>query len=920
MLIAKEPLNSSSMHRKTLQELYSEFKTSDRGLTNQEATTRLERHGPNIIEERKKKSLIVSFLEEFTDLMVVILIIAALIAAASGEPRDGGVILFIVILNATIGFIQKYKAEKALEALRKMLSPQAKVLRNGTMVEIPASQVVPGDILLLGEGDKIAADGRLIEENELEVDESSLTGESIPVTKNIVPIEKENLEIHECENRVFMGTAVTHGTAKALVIYTGMETEFGKIAHLTQATRKDKSPLQKELFKIGIFVGKVTLGISTILLLIGWLWQNKPFTETFLFATSVAVAAVPEGLPATVTIALAIGVQRLAKKNSIVKKLASVETLGATTVICSDKTGTLTKNEMTVVEAYFDDQPVSIEGRGYDPHGTWEKVKPSMTMEKLTAIATLCNNSKLQQKNNQWGIIGDPTEGALLVASNKTPYKPIQWIKAFKRIQELPFDSIRKMMTTIDQNKKTGEVHAHLKGAPDEVLKICTHYYKNGKVLKLTTAQRKIIAAHNEAMAKKALRVLAFAERPLGENNAKKDEKYNKALVEQNMIFVGLFGMIDPPRPEVYSAVEMAQNAGIKIYMITGDYGPTAVAIGRDLKIVQGNNVEIIAGAQLNKMNDKKLAQIFEDKKRQVVFARVSPEHKLKIVNALKKNGEIVAMTGDGVNDAPALKKADIGVAMGITGTDVSKEAADMVLVDDSFGTIVISIEEGRNIYSNLKKFVFYIFSCNIGELMTVFTAILLGLPQPLTAILILAVDLGTDVLPAIAIGVEPGEADLMKKPPRSQSEHIMKKNFVVHFLYLGLTIGIIVVSMYFWMLHQYGWSWGEPLNNETTTYLKASTAAFTLLVFIQMMNALNVRNSIQSIFKIGLFKNRWLVGAITLSIVTVIAFVEVPFFQSFLHTTNLTLEEWILLAIASISVFVIEETRKLIFRSAHKT
>lgn len=896
------------MHRKTRSQLYRLFKTRQNGLVHEEVQKRLKEHGANILAAKKKKSLLREFFEEFTDLMVIILIVAAIIAGIAGEPADAGVILFIVILNATIGFFQKYKAEKALEALKNMLSPQAKVIRDGKVQEVEAKNLVPGDIILVGEGDSIPADARLLEVNELQIDESALTGESVPVYKQSEAINKKELNLDEHENIVFMGTAVTHGTAKALVIRTGMDTEFGKIANLTQTTEKDKSPLQKELFKIGIFVGKVTLVISGILLLAGWLWQGKPFAETFLFATSVAVAAVPEGLPATITIALAIGVQRLAKKRSIMKKLSSVETLGSTTVICSDKTGTLTRNEMTVTEAYVDDQIVTIGGQGYAPQGKWDKA--SHTLQAFCETACLCNNAKQSRTHNKWGIIGDPTEGALLVASSKTTFTPIKILKQFKRIHELPFDSTRKMMTTLDQNRKTKKITAHLKGAPDEVLKICTHYTENGRTYKLTPKKRKEILAQNERMAKKALRVLAFAKRELDHEGIPRGKKeYSKALVEKQMIFVGLMGMIDPPRKEVFHAVEMAKKAGIKIYMVTGDFGITAQAIAQKLNIVE-KGAKVISGAELEKMKKNKLAKLLRENPN-LLFARVSPEHKLKIVRALKANGEIVAMTGDGVNDAPALKRADIGVAMGITGTDVSKEAADMILTDDSFGTIVSAIEEGRTIYNNLKKFVFYIFSCNIGELVTVFTAILLGIPAPLTAILILAVDLGTDVLPAIALGVDPPEPGLMDKPPRPQKEHIMHRGFVLHFVYLGLAIGLVVVSAYFWMLHRYDWAWGMELNHESLTYLKASTAAFALLVLIQMVNAFNSRSLQHSIFKLGIFSNRWLLGAITISIFTIIAFVELPFFQSMLHTTHLSLTEWLILAAMAFSILIIEELRK---------
>lgn len=891
------------MHRKTRTQLLRLFKTTENGLSSSEAKTRLNEYGYNELVAKKKKPLWLSFLEEFTDLMVIILIVAAAIAGLAGEPTDAGVILFIVLLNALIGFAQKFKAEKALEALKNMLSPHAKVLRNGKVIEIEAKLLVPGDIIFLSEGDSVPADARLLEENELQVDESALTGESVPVHKQTEAINKKTLHLDEHQNILFMGTSITHGTGHALIIRTGMKTEFGKIANLTQTTVKDKSPLQKELQKIGIFVGKITLVISGILLATGILVQGKSFVDTFLFATSVAVAAVPEGLPATITIALAIGVQRLAKKRAIVKKLSGVETLGSTTVICSDKTGTLTKNQMTVTTAYVNGELLNITGTGYSPKGTWS-VESNNAIKQLCQTATLCNNARHSKRKKQWHIIGDPTEGALLVAAIKNKVN----LPKFKRLQELPFDSERKMMTTIDHNMKSKKVIAHLKGAPDQVLKICTHILENGKIIKLTASKKKEILKQNDAMAKQALRVLGFANRELD------SKQYKKEQVEKKMVFIGLMGMIDPPRTEVFDAVRKAHLAGIKIYVITGDYGATAHAIARKLNIVQTSNVKVVTGEELNQLTERKLLSLLKQKKHELIFARVSPEHKLKIVRALKKQGEIVAMTGDGVNDAPALKRADIGVAMGITGTDVSKEAADMILVDDSFGTIVTAIEEGRTIYQNLKKFVFYIFSCNIGELVTVFTAIILNIPAPLTAILILAVDLGTDVLPAIALGVDPPEPGIMEKPPRSPKEHIMKKSFIAHFVYLGLFIGGIVVLMYFWMLQRYGWQWGNPLMDDSLNYLKASTAAFTLLVLIQMVNALNSRSLSQSIFKLGFFSNKWLIGAIGISLLTVYAFVELPLFQNLLHTTSLSMYEWGIITLASFSVLLIEEIRKAAF------
>ena len=929
------------MHKKTFSQLFAHFQTKENGLTKAEVQKRLRKYGYNEIKAKGKTPLWIQFFAEFKDLMVIILLAAVIISFWVGEHRDAAVILFIVLLNAIIGFIQKFKAEKALEALQKMVSPQAKVIREGQIVEIEAREIVPGDILIIEEGDKIPADARLFEENEVEVEEAALTGESVPVAKQASPIQKDELHLDEHQNIVFMGTTVAHGTGKAVVIHTGMDTEFGKIAHLTTSTKKDKSPLEKELFKVGIFVGKVTIIISALLFLVGFFGQGKEFSETFLFAVAVAVAAVPEGLPATITIALALGVQRLAKKNAIVKQLSSVETLGSTTVICSDKTGTLTKNEMTVQELWTRKQLFTVSGSGYKPEGrlrvhntnirisTNEKHPPGYDLELLSKqhppifdtidlacrVTTLCNNASLNEEKGKWKMIGDPTEGALLTMSAKAGFDLTKLNKNFKRLHEFPFDSKRKMMTTINKAKNGPKITAYTKGAPDSVIDNCESILINGKLQKLTQKDRVAILKQNDQMAGKALRVLALAYRELP---SILKEKYSKEGVEKNLTFIGLVGMIDPPREGVKEAVAETHAAGIKTYIVTGDNGLTAEAIARQIGLVKGKKVRIVTGTELNSMDEKKLLQEFK-KHPEIIFSRVSPEHKLKIVTAVKHRGEIVAVTGDGVNDAPALKRADIGIAMGIAGTDVSREAANMILADDSFSTIVTAIKEGRTIYENLKKFIFYIFSCNIGELVTVFAAILIGLPYPLTAILILAVDLGTDVLPALALGVDPPEPGIMQKPPRNPREHILKKSFIIHFVSLGTFIGAVVTGAFIWQLTQNGWVWGEALADDHWIYLKASTFAFALLVLIQMVNAFNSRSNVSSIFKIGVFSNRKLLAAIMISILTVLLFVEVPWIADYLHTTHLTAREWGLIALASLSVLVFEEVRKLIFRPREK-
>lgn len=930
-------------------ELFQQLGSTPEGLNEAEVEKRLQKYGKNILKVTKQKSWLREFFEEFTDLMVIILIIAALFAAFSGDLTDAGVILFIVILNAVIGFVQKYKAEKALEALNKMIAPKARVIRSGKEQTIDASLIVPGDLLVLNEGDQIPADAKLVEEFEIECQEATLTGESIPVPKNTEILNlKAKIPAIEDKNRIFMGTTVSHGSGKAIVISTGMKTEFGKIADLTVSTSKDKSPLQKELNRIGIFVGKVTLVISGILLIIGITLQGTSLVDAILFSASVAVAAVPEGLPATVTIALAIGVQRLARQKAIVKQLSSVETLGSTTVICTDKTGTLTKNEMTVKELHFGTYEASVNGAGYHPTGTIDIHCPDKAtitigvmdkfysdyaihkknldelqsdhpkiynpLEMLMHIGGVCNNAKLEIAETSTEMLGDPTEGAILTAAAKSGFAQEEVLAKHTIMHQIPFDSTRKRMAVIARNQETKKIYSYVKGAPDEIIEKCSHVMINNRITKIDYKIKKEIFAKNAAMAERALRVIGFAFKEMPENAIK--DKYSKEEAEENLVYVGMMGMIDPPRPEVQDAIYTAKKAGIKIFVLTGDHGLTAQAIGKQLDIISDKrNYQIVTGQQLNEMEDPELQEILNTKDLDVIFARVSPEHKLRVVTLLKHKGEIVAVTGDGVNDAPALKRADIGIAMGITGTDVSKEAANMILTEDSFANIVSAIKEGRTIYRNLKKFIFYIFSCNIGELFTIFIAIILGLPAPLTAVLILTVDLGTDVLPALALGIDPPEPGIMKKKPRDPKKHIMEKNFIGKFVFNGVAIGIIVTSVFLYNLIEGGWTWGTELARDSQLYLESSTLAFAILVLIQMVNAYNARSESKSVFQKGFFNNLYLAGAILISLVIVVAVVELPILQKAMNTTHLPPEKWALIAVGSLGILVVEEARKGIKR-----
>lgn len=994
------------------------------GLSTEAAQLALKQYGKNVLKPKKETPLIVQFLKQFADVLVIILVAAAAVAFYVGERVDAVIIGAIVLINAFIGFFQEYKAERAIEALRNMLQPKARVIRDNEEKSIDASRLVPGDVIILSEGDKVPADCILLNASELTVNESVLTGESVPVNKHMVietedaqiqPKESEYDAFHESkltdksglsdrasahninsENRIFMGTEVAHGTAMAQVIATGMSTEFGKIAQLTTSTKKDLSPLQKELKHIGSLVGKITLVIATLLFVVGYLFQKRPLVDTILFAISVAVAAVPEGLPTTITVALALGVQRLAKKNAIVKQLSSVETLGSTTVICSDKTGTLTKNEMTVQQLYFDNNTVSVTGIGYEPSGELSAVKSGMAqnnptlfvsftkdtlhlvayknptlyehLELLVRAAVLCNNARLtfvqspialpkaakvsfKDKFSQsvssfsaqgeaeaiyssaeeehgtaslsgegtWKILGDPTEGALLTAAEKAGFMSADIHVRHRRIFELPFDSQSKRMVVCNQDTQTNELFAYMKGAPDSIITLCTHTFENGQVVELTDEMRKNLLLKVDEMAYSALRTIAVAYKKVDredmtENPETHKKQYTRKELESHLVFLGLFGMIDPPREEVKEAVKLTHKAGIRTFIITGDHGTTAHAIARQLGIARPFGVNIVTGEMLNTIGDEKLLSLLAPGQ-ETIFARVSPEHKLRIVNALKNAGEVVAVTGDGVNDAPALKRADIGVAMGITGTDVSKEAANMVLTDDSFGSIVNAIIEGRTIYENMKKFTYFIFSSNIGELLALLITMFMGLPAPLTAVLILLINTLTDVFPSLALGVEPVEQAILDNPPRKPTERIMNKTFITRYCLTGLYIGMATAGMFIWNLMQHGWNFGERLSTDSSLYIESASIAFVTITFLQMVHVFNSRSANESVFKMNFFSNISLLFAVFSSAILTILFVEVPFFQHYLGTSSLTATDYAIILLVSFSILGVEETRKMISR-----
>lgn len=869
------------------------------GLSTPAVQKLLRKYGLNRLEAVNENPWWKMLINQFRDLMIIILMVSAVIAVGMGVFNgdeegfiDGIIILGIVALNAGIGFFQEYKTERTLEALRKMISPQAVVIRAGEKQIIDVEKIVPGDLVVLNAGDKISADGILIESSEIKADEAALTGESIPVHKNL-------------KDEVFMGTTIVAGTGIMEVRSTGMKTQFGRIAHLTIQTVQDKSPLQKEMFHIGVFVTKVTLILSGILVIAGVFLQQKPWLESLLFAVSVAVAAVPEGLPATITIALALGVQRMAGRKVIVKRLSSIETLGSTTVICSDKTGTLTKNEMTVTKVLMGvDELVEVSGIGYSPGEGKFQIPNSKfqieNFEKIRLISKYCTEAELQIRDGKYTVLGDPTEGALLtLAEKKALGMKMGKIPELKVLKKIPFDSTRKLMSVVVGGGTIGTIgkgknEIWTKGSPDELLKRCTRVLSGGKVIAFSTELKKKVQQVNEQMASEALRVIGFG--------------YGHQELEKDLIFVGLAGMIDPPREEVFEAVKSCKRAGIRTIIVTGDHGLTAKAIA--LKIgMADEETPVVTGDELESISDKQLDQLLKISNGSLIFSRVNPEHKRRIVDRLKKMGEIVAVTGDGVNDAPALKRADLGIAMGITGTDVTKETANMILLDDSFASIIVAIKEGRKIYSNLKKFTWFIFSTNIGELLLVFTAIILQIPAPLTAVLILAINVGTDIFPAIALGIDHSEPNTMEKAPRNPNQRIMNKPFILHFLWMGIFIGLAVTFLYVWKLKSLGWAYGQQISAGHPLLLEASTFAFAAMIVFQLFNAFNARSAEHSVFRLRHFWQLW--GACALSMGIVLALVYVPALQELFHTTGLSATDWVIIFVSGLGVLIVEEVRK---------
>ncbi|MDU5988416.1 cation-translocating P-type ATPase [Anaerococcus vaginalis] len=872
---------------------------SARGLSSELAAKRLEENGPNKIESKKKKSLGKKIAEQIIDPMVILLIVASIVSAFTGDKVECFIIIAIVIINAIMSIIQEGKAEDSVEALQKMSSPEASVIRDGKKIKVKAEELVVGDVVVIETGDIVPADMRLLESSNLKVDESSLTGESVATEKNSEAVYDSEVGIGDRENFAFSSTIVTYGHARGIVTQTGSDTEMGKIASSLHQVEDKDTPLQRQLNKLSKLLAILVVVVCIIVFVVGYFRTGDSLLDNLMVAVSLAVAAIPEGLTAVVTIVLSIGMNRMAERKAIVKSLVSVETLGATTAICSDKTGTLTQNEMTITKIWTNEKEYEVEGSGYEPKGHIklddEKIEDEENIKLLMKISTLCNDADLVLENDQYKIIGDPTEGAMLTFSEKWGIVQEDLEKKHPRIEEIPFDSDRKMMTTfhnVEENYK-----AMTKGAPDIIISNSSKILLNGEIVDFTQDLKKKAMDENKNLAKQALRVMAYAFR---EFDSIKNEDLTSENIEKEMVFVGLTGMIDPPRPEAKKAVAECHSSGIDVLMITGDYLETAFAIARDLGIADSKD-QAIEGKELNNMTDDEIRKIAKEKR---VFARVSPQNKVQLVNALQENGEIVAMTGDGVNDAPAIKNADIGISMGITGTDVAKDTANMILVDDNFATIVNAVEEGRIIFANIRKFVSFLLSCNIAEVLIVFLSILFGLPSPLTPIQLLWLNLITDAFPALALGVEPGEKDIMEREPRDPKESIISGDLRNSLIVQSLAITFSVLMSYI-----IGLKLIFPGNIEG-----AHTMVFATLITSELLRAFSVRSTKYTLKELGIGSNKQLIKANILSFALLLIVMYVGPLR-FLFELELITWQWIIILALAFIPLILGEVHKISVR-----
>lgn len=872
------------------EDVLAELKARCSGLTGVEAGTRLLHYGPNALAKKKKASPLVLLFRQFLSPLIYVLVIAVIISAIVGHFIDAGVIMGVLLLNAVIGFVQEARAEKAMEALIQMAAPKATVKREGKIALIPAREIVPGDIVLLETGDRVPADARLIDVSNLKVNEAMLTGESMPVDKHSKAL-REELPLAERKNMVHMGTIVTYGRATAMVVRTGMSTDIGQIAASLQEIKPEDTPLQKNISQLSRYIVFIFLSICGLLVVVGLLKGLELF-EVFLLAIAAAVSAIPEGLPAVVTVVLAIGMRTMARRNAIIRKLVAVETLGSATVICSDKTGTLTLNEMTVQQLYVNDQWLEVSGEGYAQQGEFRHdgklIKPENApgLRLLLKIGALCNDALLTGED---GIFGDPTEGALLVAAAKAGMNKERLEKNFPRLDEIPFQSEKQYMATL--HPRDGGRVVYVKGAVERLLALSKYLVKGEQVIPLGEADTEAIMQANITLAEKAMRVIATAYIEL----PSEIENLENEHIRGNLVFVGLAGMADPPREETREAIKLCKQAGIRVVMITGDHKVTAESIARQLELPPG---ETITGVELQKMSDGELTERVEHTS---VFARIEPLHKLRIVNALKNRGHVVAMTGDGVNDAPALKAADIGIAMGITGTDVAKESSDMILVDDNFTSVVAAVEEGRIIFNRLRKVIFFLLNTNLGELLALILTLFVVGKAPLLAVQIIWVNLVTDTAVAIPLGLEPKIGNELKQPPRHPKVGLIFPGFLIRIAFLATLMGIGTFLIFNWA-------------QARMSLDEARTVAFSTMVAFQWFMAFSARSDELTVFKLGIFHNRLLVLSILVAIGLQMAVIYVPFLQVAFRTVPLGIDRWIIILLASGALFAVEEIRKALF------
>lgn len=880
-------------HAVDVKEVLRRLDVSEEGLTGDEAKRRLEEVGPNSLEVEEGVSPLRLLFRQVHNPLIYLLTGAAVLSLFVDHAVDAAVIAGVIVLNTLLGFIQEWRAEGALAALRRMASPHARVLRDGKPLDIDAAEVVPGDILILETGDRVAAGARILLSEDVQVDESALTGESVPTAKNADTLAKDTAMADQ-KNMVRMSTSVTGGRGRAVVVATGMKTQIGRIAAQVRATSREDTPLQKRMHKLGIVLGVAGVALAAGVFGLGML-RGYEFIEMFMFSVAVAVSAIPEGLPAVISVTLALGVRRMAERNAIIRRMPAVETLGSITVICSDKTGTITKNQMTVQKIWAGGSIYEVSGEGYAPEGEIKAEGGDTVTElpdafkRLLEIGLLCNNADLEEKDGQWLVKGNPSEGALIVVAAKAGLKKTPEADKGQRLAEIPFSSDTKYMATLHQAEDGAGHLAYVKGAPERILEFCSHVIKDGKPVELDDPLRREIVERSEQFGSEALRVMAGAYREISQGK----KKLERSEIEGDLTLAGLWGMIDPPREESIEAVKEARGAGIHPVMITGDHAVTALAIARAVGITDDGKA--VTGKEIEVMEKPALAKAALENG---VFARVTPAHKLKIMEALKEKGHVVAMTGDGVNDAPALKGADIGVAMGLAGTEVAKEAADMILTDDNFATIVHAVEEGRVIYDNLRRVIFFLLATNFGEILTLVTALIIGLDLPLTAVMVLWVNLVTDGACTVPLGMEPGHADILKRPPRDPKAFIIDRVVALRMALLTPIMAAGTIGLFWYSKESGGLDY-------------ARTVAFTTLTVFQWFQAFNARSSTQSIFSIGLFSNRWVLLGVGVAILLQIGAVHSPIGQMLFGTTGLVLGDWLLIVLVSSSIWIADELLK---------